>query len=74
MGLNLVTGRFKYALLIVALAVMASRVIVGAHFPSDVVFGACLGMVITGLLAEGFEKRGLRVRSRGKKGQAEPGL
>ena len=69
-GLNLVMDRFKYALLIIALAVMSSRVIVGAHFPSDVLFGACLGMAITGLLAKGFEKKGLRIRIRGKQGPA----
>lgn len=61
-GLNLVTDRFRYVLLVIALAVMTSRVLVGAHFPSDVLFGACLGVVITRLLAEGFEKRGLRIK------------
>ncbi len=60
--LNLVTDRFRYALLVIALAVMTSRVVVGAHFPSDVLFGACLGVVITRLLAEAFEKRGLRIK------------
>jgi membrane-associated phospholipid phosphatase len=38
---------------------MASRVIVGAHFPSDVLFGAYLGVVVTELIAVGFEKKGL---------------
>lgn len=33
-----------------ALAVMASRVILGAHFPSDVLFGAYLGVLVTELL------------------------
>ncbi|MDR3556773.1 MAG: phosphatase PAP2 family protein [Syntrophobacteraceae bacterium] len=70
-GLYLVVDRFKYLLLLVALAVMTSRVVVGAHFPSDVLFGAYLGVVITGLLAEGFEKRGLRIRLRSK---SEPAL
>ncbi len=58
-GLNVVTRRFKYALLSIALAVMASRVILGAHFPGDVLFGAYLGVVITSLVAVGFEKKGL---------------
>ncbi|SPF50879.1 Phosphoesterase, PA-phosphatase related [Syntrophobacter sp. SbD1] len=49
-GLFLVTGRFKFFLLGIALAVMASRVIVGAHFPSDILFGAYLGLVVTELL------------------------
>ncbi|MGA2027400.1 MAG: phosphatase PAP2 family protein [Syntrophobacteraceae bacterium] len=58
-GLGVVTGRFKYIWLSIALAVMASRVIVGAHFPSDVLFGAYLGVVVTKLIAAGFEKKGL---------------
>jgi len=58
-GLNAVTGRFKYVWLSIALAVMASRVIVGAHFPGDVLFGAYLGVVVTELIAVGFEKKGL---------------
>jgi membrane-associated phospholipid phosphatase len=58
-GLGVVTGRFKYIRLSIALAVMASRVIVGAHFPSDVLFGAYLGVVVTELIAAGFEKKGL---------------
>lgn len=60
-GLGMVTGRFKLILLSVALAVMASRVIVGAHYPSDVLFGAYLGVVITELLAAGFEKKGVQI-------------
>jgi membrane-associated phospholipid phosphatase len=63
-GLHIVAERFALALLLIALAVMASRVVVGAHFPSDVLFGAYLGVVITGLLAEGFEKKGLKIRGR----------
>ncbi|MDA8308583.1 MAG: phosphatase PAP2 family protein [Deltaproteobacteria bacterium] len=70
-GLYLVTGRFKYPLLLLALAVMTSRVIVDAHFPSDVLFGAWLGVVITGLLAEDFEKRGLQIRISGNQEPAQ---
>jgi membrane-associated phospholipid phosphatase len=60
-GLSIVTGRFKFILLGIALAVMASRVIVGAHFPSDVLFGAYLGIVVTQQLAAAFEKRGVPI-------------
>ena len=63
-GLNVVTGRFRYVWLSIALAVMASRVIVGAHFPSDVMFGAYLGVVVTELIAVGFEKKGLVITTR----------
>jgi membrane-associated phospholipid phosphatase len=61
-GLCMAGFRFKYILLSVALSVMASRVIVGAHFPSDVMFGAYLGVVVTELTAAGFEKRGFPIR------------
>ncbi len=63
-GLNVVTGRFKYIWLTVALSVMASRVIVEAHFLSDVVFGACLGIMVTKLIAVVFERKGLRITLR----------
>jgi membrane-associated phospholipid phosphatase len=49
-GLYKVSGRCGFILLIAALAVVASRVVLGAHFPSDVIFGAYLGLVITQLL------------------------
>jgi membrane-associated phospholipid phosphatase len=71
-GLSMVTGRFKYLLLSVALAVMASRVIVGAHFPSDVMFGAYLGVVVTELIALGFEKKGLPIARQPEQGPPQP--
>lgn len=67
-GLYLAADRFALPLLFIALAVMASRVVVGAHFPSDVLFGAYLAVVITGLLAEGFEKKGLKITGRSRMG------
>ncbi len=73
-GVYLVGGRFQYALLIFALAVLASRVVVGAHFPSDVLFGAYLGVVVTGLLADSFEKRGPGIKLRGRKDLAGESL
>ena len=60
-GLRLVTGRFTFVLWSIVLAVMASRVIVGAHFPSDVLFGAYLGTIVTERLALIFEKRGVSI-------------
>lgn len=71
-GLGLVTGRFRYVLLSIALAVMASRVIVGAHFPSDVMFGAYLGIVVTELTAAGFEKKGFPIARRPEQGPPRP--
>lgn len=71
-GLGMVTGRFKYIGLSIALAVMASRVIVGAHFPSDVLFGAYLGVVVTELIAVGFEKKGLVITRQPEKAPPQP--
>ena len=71
-GLGVVTGRFKYIRLSIALAVMASRVIVGAHFPSDVLFGAYLGVVVTELIAVGFEKKGLVITRQPEKAPPQP--
>ncbi|MDR3569197.1 MAG: phosphatase PAP2 family protein [Syntrophobacteraceae bacterium] len=70
-GLTLVLERFKYELLIIALAVMTSRVAVGAHFPSDVLFGAYLGVVITAAVAREFDKRGFQIGIRAKLAPAE---
>ncbi len=71
-GLYRVTGRFKYILLSIALAVMASRVILMAHFPSDVLFGAYLGVVVTELIAVGFEKKGLVITRQPEKAPLQP--
>ena len=71
-GLGVVTRRFKLILLSIALVVMASRVIVGAHFPSDVLFGAYLGVVVTELVAVGFEKKGLVIRRKPEKAPPQP--
>ena len=44
-----------------ALATMLaiSRVVVGAHYPSDVLGGAMLGIAFTVILAEALHRRGL---------------
>ena len=71
-GLYKVIGRFRWAWLTIALAVMASRVILGAHFPSDVLFGAYLGVVVTELIAEAFEKRSKRITWQPGQGPQQP--
>ena len=71
-GLYRVIGRFQWALLTIALAVMASRVILGAHFPSDVLFGAYLGVVVTELIAAAFEKKSKRITRQPGQGPAQP--
>jgi membrane-associated phospholipid phosphatase len=52
-------NRLWYVYLIVALAVMASRVVLNAHYPSDVLFGAYLGILITELIREALQKKGM---------------
>ena len=71
-GLYRVSGRFKWAWLTIALAVMASRVILGAHFPSDVLFGAYLGVVVTELIAAAFEKKSKRITWQPGQGPPQP--
>jgi membrane-associated phospholipid phosphatase len=73
-GLSVVTGRFKYIWLTIALSVMASRVVVEAHFLSDVIFGAYLGIVVTGLVAVVFEKTGFRVTRKHSGQESRAGL
>ncbi len=57
----LVTGRFRLLCILTALAVMLSRLVLGAHFPSDVIFGAYLALVMTFLLKIQFERKGIRI-------------
>jgi membrane-associated phospholipid phosphatase len=58
-SLFLLRGRFWYVYLIVALAVMTSRVVLNAHYPSDVIFGAYLGILITELIRGALQRKGL---------------
>ena len=69
--IEVVSGRFKWVWLTIALAVMASRVILGAHFLSDVLFGAYLGVMVTELIAVAFEKKSHRI-TYGQPGQGPP--
>ncbi len=50
-------GALLYA--VAALLVMASRVIIGAHYPSDVLAGAALGASVAWLVWQGFARRGI---------------
>jgi len=56
-ALTLLWPRLGPAFLIVALPVAASRIIVGAHYPSDVVGGACLGLASALVVARIFARR-----------------
>ena len=59
-------GALLYA--VAVLLVMASRVIIGAHYPSDVLAGAALGASVAWLVWRGFARRGIVL------GTAEPQL
>ncbi len=54
--------RLKPVFLIVAALLAASRVIITAHFLSDVLFGALLAATVTLVISRLFEKQGCRIR------------
>ncbi len=57
--LSLVLPRARMGFLALAAVLSFSRVVVGAHYPSDVLAGAFLGIGFTYALAAGFHRRGL---------------
>ena len=61
-SLYLIRDRYRYICLAMALLIILSRVIVEAHFLSDVLFGAYLGVLVTSLLKTAFEKKGLQLK------------
>lgn len=62
LALYLLTNRHGVLYLGVAALVAASRVVIGAHFVSDAVFGAYLAVPVTLLVKTVLAKRGLWVR------------
>ncbi len=59
LALYLIFERRGCVYIILAVPVVISRVVIGAHFPSDVIFGSYLGIVTTFCLKNIFEKNGL---------------
>lgn len=55
---------WRRGLLAGAVLIGLSRILVGAHFPSDVVAGAALGSIVSLALARSFARRGLAFRTR----------
>ena len=55
---------WRKGLLGLAVLIGLSRVLVGAHFPSDVVAGAALGSTVSIALARSFARRGLAFTTR----------
>lgn len=62
MSLYLVFSGPRIAYVLVAVPVIMSRVIIGAHFLSDALFGTYLAILTTLILREIFERHGLSVR------------
>jgi len=61
-SLYLIRDRYRYICLAMAALIILSRVIVEAHFLSDVLFGAYLGVLVTSLLKIAFEKKGWQLK------------
>ncbi len=58
-ALGFIFPRARAAWLVAAVVIAASRVLVGAHYPSDVVAGAALGACVAYLLAWVFARRSI---------------
>lgn len=71
-ALGYVKPAWRWALLGCALLIGLSRIVVGAHFPSDVVGGAALGTSVSLGLARSFARRGLAFASRGGRVAMKP--
>jgi undecaprenyl-diphosphatase len=63
-ALTLLAPRYRVAFFCIACLVAISRVIIGAHYPSDVIMGAYLGIVTTLYLKGLFLSRGIRIFTR----------
>ena len=60
-ALSLMVPPLRWPMFLCAIAIGLSRIVVGAHYPSDVLAGAALGTVVTLLLARNMVRRGLRL-------------
>lgn len=71
-ALGLIRPAWRGRLLAAACLIGASRVLVGAHYPSDVVGGAALGTAVSLALARSFARRGLAFAVVGGRAVIEP--
>ena len=60
--------RWRWPLLLVALAVAVSRVAIGAHYPSDVLAGAILGSATSYFMARAWARRRIAFEPAGRTG------
>ena len=61
-SLGWMAPRLRWPLLVLALLIAISRVVISAHYPSDVIAGAGLGVFCAVLLRRAFALRGLAFR------------
>ncbi len=73
-ALGLIRPAWRGRLLAAACLIGASRVLVGAHYPSDVVGGAALGTAVSLALARSFARRGLAFAIVGGRAVIEPSI
>jgi membrane-associated phospholipid phosphatase len=71
-ALGFIVPRWRGAFLAFAMAIGLSRILVGAHFPSDVVGGAALGSLVALAMARSFARRGIGFVERGDRVVAKP--
>ncbi|MFZ2448699.1 MAG: phosphatase PAP2 family protein [Syntrophobacteraceae bacterium] len=61
LALCLISKRFGPASILIVPPLAMSRVVIGSHYLSDVIFGSYLAVVTTLFLREAFEKKGLSI-------------
>ena len=71
-ALGYMRPEWRRPLLAGAVLIGLSRILVGAHFPSDVVAGAILGSVVSMTLARDFARRGLAFTIRAGRAEILP--
>ena len=65
MAVGYFVPRLRFALLALAALIAASRVIVGAHYPSDVIAGVAIGWLSAVLVRRAFAARGIAFKLAG---------
>lgn len=73
-ALYLIFPRRAYLYVIAATLPVMSRVVIGAHFLSDVIFGSYLGIVTTILLKQIFAKNGMWLPAEKTPPPSDPGM
>jgi membrane-associated phospholipid phosphatase len=60
-ALYLIRDRYWYIYIPIAVAIILSRVVLGSHFLSDVIFGSYLAVIVTSLLRTAFDKKKVEI-------------